>query len=77
MDTQPIPPGVAANFQTLLRAAAAGDLGLISCNDAKTGEPRWVIAAFARQRGGGIAMTPFGHMSGGNPYDDYVAPATC
>jgi hypothetical protein len=46
-----------ANFNTLLRAAAAGDLALLDCADAVTGEPRYVICAIARA-GAGYAITP-------------------
>ncbi|EJU09112.1 hypothetical protein LH128_30636, partial [Sphingomonas sp. LH128] len=38
-----IPDYAHANFQTLLRAAESGDLALIECVDAGTGEPRYVI----------------------------------
>jgi Family of unknown function (DUF6117) len=43
-----IPDHVRANFNTLLRAAAAGDLALVECADAMTGEPRYVIGAIGR-----------------------------
>jgi hypothetical protein len=38
-----IPDHARANFQTLLRAAADGNLALMVCADALTGEPRYVI----------------------------------
>lgn len=40
-----IPDHARANFQTLLRAAERGDLALMECMDAATGEPRYVICA--------------------------------
>jgi hypothetical protein len=43
-----IPEYARANFDTLLRAAACGDLALVECTDATTGEPRYVICAIAR-----------------------------
>ena len=61
------------NFNTLLRAAADGNLALMECTDTTTGEPRYVIAAVGRDRRG-IVMTPFGHLADGNPYDAYLAP---
>ncbi len=40
-----IPEYVRANFNTLLRAAGCGDLALVECADAMTGEPRYVLCA--------------------------------
>ncbi len=37
-----IPEYVRTNFNTLLRAAARGDLALVECADAVTGAPRYV-----------------------------------
>jgi hypothetical protein len=34
-----------ANFQTLLHAALSGDLALMECADAVSGEPRFVVCA--------------------------------
>ena len=34
-----IPDYARTNFNTLLRAAASGDLALLECTDAATGEP--------------------------------------
>lgn len=69
-----IPDHARTNFNTLLRAAADGNLALMECTDSTTGEPRYVIAAVGRDRRG-IVMTPFGHLADGNPYDAYLAPA--
>jgi hypothetical protein len=68
-----IPDHARTNFNTLLRAAEAGDLALVECTDAVTGEPRYVLAAIARE-GGTYMMTPFGHLAPGNPFDAYVPP---
>lgn len=43
-----IPDHARANFTTLLRAAADGNLALMECADAATGEPRYVICAVGR-----------------------------
>lgn len=67
-----IPDYARANFNTLLRAAAAGDLALMECADAATGEARYVLCAVGRD--GGDCQTPFGHLAPGNPYDAYVPP---
>ena len=70
-----IPDHARTNFDTLLRAAAAGDLALTECTDAATGEPRYVLCAIARD-GAGYAMTPFGHLAPGNPFEAYLPPQT-
>lgn len=70
----PIPDHVRANFDTLLRAAAAGDLALMECADAATGETRYVLCAVGRD-GDDVLFTPFGHLAPGNPYEAYVPPS--
>jgi hypothetical protein len=69
-----IPKYISANFDTLLRAACDGNLALMECTDAVTGELRYVICAVGRQ-GTDYVFTPFGHLADGNPYDVYVPPA--
>lgn len=68
-----IPDHARANFQTLLRAAAGGNLALLECTDAATGAPRYVVCAVGRD-GEEFLFTPFGHLAEGNPYDAYVPP---
>ncbi|NML91222.1 MULTISPECIES: DUF6117 family protein [unclassified Sphingobium] len=68
-----IPDYLRGNFNTLLRAAADGNLALMECKDAATGEPRYVLCAVGR-KGGDYIMTPFGHLAEGNPYDAYMPP---
>ncbi len=68
-----IPDSVKANVQTLLRAAAAGDLALVAGTDARTGEPRFILCAVGRDAGTCV-LTPFGHLAAGNPFDDYDPP---
>lgn len=70
-----IPDAYRRNFQTLLRAAEQGDLGLMECTDPRTGEPRYVICAVGRADGDYV-MTPFGHLHDGNPFDAYVPPTS-
>ena len=70
-----IPDYARTNFNTLLRAAAAGDLALVECTDAVTGEPRYVLAAIAHDAGE-YMITPFGHLAPSNPFDAYVPPDT-
>ncbi|NTE44945.1 DUF6117 family protein [Agrobacterium pusense] len=68
-----IPDHARTNFDTLLRAAADGNLALIECLDASTREPRYVLCAVGRSVGEYV-FTPFGHLADGNPYDAYLPP---
>ena len=70
-----IPDHARTNFNTLLRAAASGDLALVECADAVTGEPRYVFAAIAHD-GVDYTITPFGHLAPGNPFEAYEPPRT-
>ncbi|MCP5400460.1 MAG: hypothetical protein H6921_14660 [Sphingomonas sp.] len=69
-----IPDAHKRNFQTLLRAAEQGDLALMECADAVTGDVRYVICAVGREEGGDFLFTPFGHLHDGNPFDAYIPP---
>lgn len=66
-----IPDYISKNFDTLLRAASDGNLALMECTDAITGERRYVICAVGRE-GTDYLFTPFGHLVDGNPYDAYL-----
>lgn len=68
-----IPEPYRRNFETLLRAAADGNLALLECTDAQTGVPRYVVTAVGRD-GDDVVMTPFGHLHDGNPFDAYIPP---
>ncbi|MCF8710438.1 DUF6117 family protein [Rhizorhapis sp. SPR117] len=69
-----IPDHARANFETLVRAAKAGDLALMECTEVASGEIRYVLCAVGRDRGDYV-MTPFGHLAPGNPYETYTPPA--
>ncbi|MFC5357998.1 DUF6117 family protein [Azospirillum himalayense] len=69
----PIPDFVKANFATLLRTAAAGDLASVQGTDTRTGETRFILCAVA-QCVGEVLLTPFGHLADGNPYELYDPP---
>ena len=69
-----IPDHARANFETLLRAAAEGNLALMECADALTGEPRYVMCTVGRD-GAEFVFTPFGHLADGNPFDVYLPPS--
>jgi hypothetical protein len=67
--------GDAANFQTLLRAAAEGALTLVESMDALTGEYRALLCATTFD-GKEYTMVPFGHLCTGNPYEQYRDPTS-
>ncbi|MBY5637876.1 hypothetical protein HFO39_24460 [Rhizobium leguminosarum] len=67
------PDHASTNFDTLLRAAADGNLALMECLDAVTREPRYVLCAIGRTDGEYV-FAPFGHLANGNPYDAYLPP---
>ena len=69
-----IPDFASTNFNTLLRAARAGDLALMECLDARTRETRYVLCAVGRD-GAEYVFTPFGHLASANPYEAYLPPA--
>ena len=69
-----IPDYARANFESLLRAAADSNLALMECNDAVTGEPRYVICAVGCD-GTTFLFTPFGHLADGDPFDAYLPPS--
>ena len=73
-----IPDYARSNFETLMKAAKAGDLALMECTEIASGEIRYVLCAVGRgadQFGDDYVMTPFGHLTPGNPYDAYIPPA--
>lgn len=67
-------PGHIRNFETLKRAAKNGDLALVECKDAETGEYRAVICAVDVDDAKQVRMVPFGHLCNGNPYEEYISP---
>ena len=69
-----IPDHARANFETLLKAAQAGELALMECTELASGETRYVLCAVGRDHGDYL-MTPFGHLTPGNPYEAYIPPA--
>jgi hypothetical protein len=69
-----IPEPHRRNFEMLLAAAGDGNLALMECTCAQTGEPRYVICAVGRGGNGDYLMTPFGHLCDDNPFDAYLPP---
>ena len=61
-------------FDQLKRAGSDGNLALMSCLDAKTFEPRSVLALVSHVDGD-FVMTPIGHLCPeDNPYEAYLPP---
>ena len=69
-----IPDYARTNFETLVEAAKAGDLALMECTEAGSGETRFVLCAVGRDKSDYV-MTPFGHLALGDPYEAYIPPA--
>jgi len=65
--------GEKANLQTIIRAAATGDLALLECTDKKTGERVSVVCA-VHMDGEEYIMTPMAKMFKGNPYEEVDPP---
>lgn len=63
----------APNLKTIIRAAKAGDLALVEGRVKATGEVVAVLCAIGRN-GTQYAITPFGHLCGGNPFEFYDPP---
>jgi hypothetical protein len=67
-------PGDKANFETLERASAAGDLALVECTDIKTGAYVAVLCAMQREPDGGFTMIPLARMFAGDPFEEVIGP---
>ena len=69
-------PGYKAIFDVIRRAADNGDLGLIAAREKETGRAVAVLAAFAPDGDGNIAITPLATLFPGNPYELLEDPTT-
>jgi hypothetical protein len=67
--TMPLLQGHKAHFETLLRAAGAGDLALMDCTQRKSGLPVPVLCAANRFDDGSIAFVPLAMLFDDNPYE--------
>ena len=61
------------NFETILNAAQNGDLALLECADAASGEKRSVVCAVNRD-GTDFVFVPLAKLFIGNPYDELTPP---
>ena len=69
-----IAPGYEANFETMRRASADGNLALMECTDAVTGKPVITICA-VEHHDGEFHFKPMAKMFDGNPYEELVPPS--
>lgn len=75
MNTPPLPEHHRQWFDQLKQAALNGDLALMSCLDAATGEDRSVICLGQRKANGDVTFIPVGHLATTpNPFDAYLPP---
>lgn len=65
--------GHKTNFNTMLRAGRNGDLALMECTDAVTGNSVTVICMVGRDKDE-FVMTPVAKMFDGNPYEEVRSP---
>ena len=75
-----IPEAYSKNFATLQHAQDNGDLALVECTDAKTGQPVYTICAIERHYDEhdnytDYVMVPLAKMFDGNPYEELVPPS--
>ena len=66
--------GHKANFETLQKAFNNGDVALMECQLAATGEPVAVLCAANRRPDGEVEFTPFAMMFNGNPSEEINPP---
>jgi hypothetical protein len=67
--------GYKKNFETLRKAVLQGDVALMECQLAATGEAVAVICAANRSPDGDIEFVPFATMFSGNPYEMLNPPS--
>ena len=63
-----IADGHKANFKTLIKAIQAGDVALLECEMAATGETAAVICAAVEVSSGNVHFFPFALLFNDNPY---------
>lgn len=68
-----IPEPYRANFETLQRASRQGDLCLVECRDAATGQPVFALCA-VNYDGETVDLAPLARLFAGNPYEELVPP---
>ena len=66
--------GHKANFETLQKAFGNGDVALMECQLASTGEPVAVVCAANHLPDGEVEFAPFAMLFDGNPYEAINPP---
>jgi hypothetical protein len=66
--------GYIANFDTLKRAFAHGDVALVSARRAQDNKPVALVCAMQANEDGTITPVPFAEMVNGNPFKLYHDP---
>ena len=66
--------GYKHNFETMLAAARNGDLALVECTDAKTGEIVIAVCIMIDHTDGSTDIMPVAKMFNGNPYEELIPP---
>jgi Family of unknown function (DUF6117) len=69
-----IPKGHKANLETLIRAAKAGRLVLLDCQEKSTSKPVTVLACVSDAPNGEFDLIPFARLFDGNPYEELNPP---
>lgn len=69
-----LPEAHRINFETLLRAARAGDLCILQCNDATTHDPVTAICFVSQDAEDNIELTPVARFFNGNPFEELLPP---
>jgi hypothetical protein len=74
MTTKTIVQQHAPNLETLKKAFANGDVALMECKVAATGEVVAALCAVGREEDGSNTMTPFAVFLNGNPFELLMPP---
>lgn len=67
--------GHKANFNNLLLAAKNRDLALVSCTDAKTGDPVATVCMVNRDAEGNVEFAPVAKLFNTDPYKELLPPS--
>jgi hypothetical protein len=66
---------VKTNFETMLRAAADGNLACVASRRVSDGADVNLVCAISRDEDGSFVIAPFAEMIAGNPYELYADPS--
>ncbi|OPZ65963.1 MAG: hypothetical protein BWY85_00130 [Firmicutes bacterium ADurb.Bin506] len=70
-----IPEYHKANAETLIEAAAAGDVGIARCRRKSDGKYVSVLCARNMHPDHSVELVPFAEMIEGDPYELYIPPS--